>query len=234
MNYFGCASPLRRWLGEQVRFEARGPDFPPRSRPPVTGHELATMLRQTLDRLPSQHLTQQMNLLGSHDIHRLHQSPAFDWERYRGAVMLQFLLPGAPSIWYGDEVGLAGHANSVEGCRYPMQWREQRWDDRFRTLYRTLARLKRDEPVLADGAHQFLSVGEQHLAFARHGRGRAYVAVLNRAAEPSRIRLPIDCLGLCDQARELFDGRHFPVRDGILTLSLAPQENLLLTMTLTD
>jgi alpha-glucosidase len=234
MNYFGCASPLRRWLGEQLRFEANGPDFPPKSREPATGHELAAMLRQTLDRLPSQHAALQLNLLGSHDIHRLHHSPGFDWPRYRGAVMLQFLLPGAPSIWYGDEVGLAGHAQSVEGCRYPMEWRTERWDQRFCTLYRILARLKRDEPVLSDGAHGFLAVGERHLAFARHGRGKAFVAVLNGAAEPARIELPMAVLGLCEAAREVFDGRRFPVRDGTLALDLAPRESLLLTMTLTD
>jgi alpha-glucosidase len=192
------------------------------------------MLRQTLDRLPSQHAALQLNLLGSHDIHRLHHSPGFDWPRYRGAVMLQFLLPGAPSIWYGDEVGLAGHAQSVEGCRYPMEWRTERWDQRFCTLYRILARLKRDEPVLSDGAHGFLAVGERHLAFARHGRGKAFVAVLNGAAEPARIELPMAVLGLCEAAREVFDGRRFPVRDGTLALDLAPRESLLLTMTLTD
>ncbi|MCG6940978.1 MAG: glycoside hydrolase family 13 protein [Thiohalocapsa sp.] len=234
MNYFGCASPLRRWLGERVRFEADGPDFPPQPRAPATGQELAAMLRQTLDRLPCQHVALQLNLLGSHDIHRLHHGPAFDWACYRGAVMLQFLLPGAPSIWYGDEVGLGGHADSVEGCRYPMEWREERWDHGFHTLYRTLARLKRDEPVLNDGTHCFLSTGTRHLAFARHGRGRAYVAVLNNAAEPSRIELPLAVMGLCDAAREVFDGRCFRVRNGVLALDLAPRENLLLTMTLTD
>lgn len=234
MNYFGAASPLRRWLGEQVRFEARGPDFPPQTRPPATGWELAAMLRQTLDRLPSQALGLQLNLIDSHDIHRLHHSPAFDWERYRGVVMLMFLLPGAPCIWYGDEVGLAGHAASVEGCRWPMEWRATHQDARFRTLYRTLARLKRAEPVLADGAHRFLTVGEEHLAFARHGRGRAWVAVLNRASAQHQIELPIATLGECDAAREVFDGRRFAVRDGVLTVPLAPRENLLLQMALAD
>jgi alpha-glucosidase len=234
MNYFGCGSPLRRWAGEQVRFEARGPDFPPQPGRQATGHDLEAMLRQTLDRLPCQPLGLQLNVLDTHDIHRLHHSPVFDWEVYRGIVMLQFLLPGAPNIWYGDEIGLAGHAHSVEGCRYPMEWREPRWQPGFRDLYRTLARLKRAEPVLADGAHKFLSVGEQHLAFARFGGAQALVAVLNRAPEPSRIELPIDLLGLCDQAQEVFDGRSLPVRDGILTLPLAPRENLLLQMTLTD
>jgi alpha-glucosidase len=234
MNYFGCASPLRRWCGEQVRFESQGPDFPPQPRAPATGHDLEAMLRQTLDRLPSQLLGQQLNLLGSHDIHRLHQGPGFDWDVYRGAVMLQFLLPGAPCIWYGDEVGLHGHADSVEGCRWPMQWRRERWDQRFRTLYRTLARLKRSEPTLRDGAHRFLCVGDEHLAFARHGRGRAFVAVLNRAAEPSRIELPITPLGLAEAATECFDGRRFALSHGSAVLDLAPRENLLLCLDLDD
>lgn len=234
MNYFGCASPLRRWLGERARFETQAVEFQPKRSPPVTGHELEIMLRQTLDRLPSQHVGLQMNLLDSHDIHRLHHGPGFDWALYRGVTILQFLLPGAPTIWYGNEVGLAGHARNVEGCRYPMEWREEQWDQGFRTLYRTLARLKRDEPVLSDGAHKFLSVGETHLTFARYGHGRAYIAVLNRAGEESSITLPIACLGLCDAAQEVFDGRRFSANNGYIDLRLASRENLLLKLALFD
>jgi alpha-glucosidase len=234
MNYFGCGSPLRRWVGERVRFESREPDFPPQQGSGVTGRELELMLRQTLDRLPNQHLALQMNLVDSHDIHRLHHGPGFDWELYRGAIILQFLLPGAPSIWYGDEVGLAGHADSPEGCRYPMEWHSERWDPRFRGLYRTLARLKRSEPALADGAHRFLAAGEHHLAFVRHGQGKAFVAVLNRDVAVSRLLLPIETLGLADEAEECFDGRRFPIEKGVLTLSLAPRENLLLWFALKE
>ncbi len=228
MNYFACGSPLRRWAGERVCIESEAPGFPARSGRACSGHELEAMIRQHLDRLPCQHVGLQMNVLDTHDIHRLHHGPAFDWDIYRGVVMLQFLLPGAPNLWYGDEVGLAGHAKSVEGCRYPMEWREDRWDQGFRELYRTLAHLKRKEPVLREGGYRFLFTEESQLAFARVGGGTAYVAVLNRAPEISRIELPLHLLGICDHAEEVFDGRRFPVVDGVLGLALAPRENLLL------
>ncbi|NEV65225.1 hypothetical protein [Thiorhodococcus minor] len=148
--------------------------------------------------------------------------------------MLQFLLPGAPNIWYGNEVGLAGHAQSIEGCRYPMEWREDRWNLDFRRLYRTLARLKRDEPVLTDGGHRVLLATESQLAFARFGQGTAFVALLNRAPDKSRIDLPVDRLGVCEQAEEVFDGRSIPVVEGVLSLQPRPRENLLLKLVFAD
>jgi glycosidase/fibronectin type 3 domain-containing protein len=68
-----------------------------------------------------------MNLLGSHDTSRalfmldhnadqnndsLYLNPAYDWsdaiQRLKGVALMQMTLPGAPTIYYGDEVGLVG------------------------------------------------------------------------------------------------------------------------------
>lgn len=65
-----------------------------------------------------------MNLFGSHDTNRalflldhntgsnntaLYSDPGYDWSdaitRLKGAVLMQMTLPGAPTVYYGDEVG---------------------------------------------------------------------------------------------------------------------------------
>ncbi|HKK49344.1 MAG TPA: glycoside hydrolase family 13 protein [Alkalispirochaeta sp.] len=189
MNYFACGSPLRRWAGELTRFEHDAPHYPPvaaadhggRS---FSGIELAHMVVQHYSRLPGQIQHAQLNVLDTHDIHRFHHhSRAFDWEIYRGIVILQFLLPGAPNIWYGDEVGLGGHAESVEGCRFPMQWDETAWDPHFRALYRSLSHRKANDPVLHNGAFAILAADDAQVVAARISprRGRALVVVLNKS-----------------------------------------------------
>jgi len=49
-----------------------------------------------------------MNLLGSHDTIRLQSLPRSDEARVRLALALLFFAPGAPCIYYGEELGLKG------------------------------------------------------------------------------------------------------------------------------
>lgn len=49
-----------------------------------------------------------MNLLGSHDTTRLQSLPCSDEARVRLALALLFFMPGAPCVYYGDELALKG------------------------------------------------------------------------------------------------------------------------------
>lgn len=64
----------------------------------------------------------QVNLFDSHDASCLHNNPAVHPEEYRGAVIFQFLLTGAESIYYGGEAQIDGYVDSIEGCRFSMRW----------------------------------------------------------------------------------------------------------------
>ena len=50
----------------------------------------------------------QLNLLGSHDTPRLRSICGGDLDSVRLAILLQMTLPGAPCIYYGDEIGMEG------------------------------------------------------------------------------------------------------------------------------
>nr|MBA2717917.1 glycoside hydrolase family 13 protein [Chloroflexota bacterium] len=50
----------------------------------------------------------QYNLIGSHDAPRARTVLAGDGEALRLATLLQLVLPGTPSIYYGDELGMEG------------------------------------------------------------------------------------------------------------------------------
>src|SRR5437899_1202878 len=62
----------------------------------------------------------QYNLIGSHDTPRARTVLAGDVAALRLAMLVQLTLPGAPSIYYGDELGMEGGADP--DCRrgYPV------------------------------------------------------------------------------------------------------------------
>ena len=194
MNYVGCARPLRQFVGAGDPHFAAVPWVRDRALP-LKAEAAAARITQHLSRLPYALWPNQFNLLDSHDVPRLHHDPRVRPEEYRGAVILQFLLIGAPSIYYGDEADIGGWTQEIEGCRAPFPWdrdleRMERWQ-----LYRNLAHLKAGDPLLAEGGQKFLYAADGVVALARFTDDRAYVGVMSVNAEPRQIRLPLGVLG---------------------------------------
>jgi len=122
MNYFGSGRLLRRWYGQQETFLITNWGRSDEIGRPLTGFELVEAIKQHVLSLPDQQVFQQFNLIDSYDTARLHNHfSIFDWELYRGVVMLLFILPGAPNVYYGDEIGLEGNITDNEEARPSMR-----------------------------------------------------------------------------------------------------------------
>ncbi len=72
---------------------------------PIALAEFAKRLREAF---PAGRFGVPMNLLGSHDTIRLSSLPCSNLQRVKLALALLFFLPGAPCIYYGDEIGMLG------------------------------------------------------------------------------------------------------------------------------
>ncbi len=104
----------------------------------------------------------QLNLLASHDTPRVLSMLGGDRVALELATLLQASLPGAPCVYYGDEVGVTGGHDPDNRRAFP--WDEARWDHGLLAATRELFALRRREPALrSDG----LAVG------ATEGRGIA-------------------------------------------------------------
>ena len=135
----------------------------------------------------------QFNLLGSHDTPRLRSILGGDGDGVRLATLLQLALPGAPCLYYGDEVGLTG--GNDPGCRGAFPWDESRWDREFRGFVRELVHLRRSEPALRSGATTVVAAEGGAVAIERRlGETRLVVAV-NAADDPARLELRLDGAG---------------------------------------
>ena len=110
---------------------------------------------------PAQAWRASMNLLSTHDTARSlwllgdrgddPAATALARRRYRLAVLMQVAWPGAPTIFYGDEVGLTGGEDPDN--RRPFPWADAGGDPDM-TMYaemRRLIALRRQHPILALG-----------------------------------------------------------------------------------
>lgn len=159
------------------------------------GRGLRETVMTVAENYPAQVLACNMNLLGSHDTPRIltalmdeyrgareeeagrrlsKEALAAAKDRLMAASVLQYLLPGAASLYYGDEVGMEGYKDPF--CRRTYPWGRE--DKVLLGHFRMLGRLKRDTPALRTGGIRFLCAEEDHIAFERYEDGegiRVYV-----------------------------------------------------------
>lgn len=152
----------------------------------------------------------QLNLLGSHDTPRLKTALCRDERAIRQALLLMFALPGAPCIYYGDEIGLEGGHDPH--CRQGMPWRDPAsWDHELKEYVTTLARSRGEQAALRRGSTCLHSAGESVVVIERklNGSGRV-TAVLNTAADEREVAAAL----LPESAyRDLISGTRFAFAD---------------------
>ena len=105
----------------------------------------------------------------------------------KGAMVLQFFLPGVPSIYYGDEAGLQGWKDPFNRRCYP--WGQE--DTELIDYTRQLAKIRREHPAFAEGAMEFLVLEDNVVGFARYipENGSSAVILLNRSGNTAMVSL---------------------------------------------
>ena len=142
-----------------------------------------------LEIYPRQNVLAQLNLLDSHDMPRFLSMVSENKDVFRLATLFQMTYPGAPCIYYGNEIGMSGGRDPEN--RAPFPWDESKWDHDLRNAVKTYAHLRLDHPVLRTG--EFVPIyGEgRTIAYLRHlGRERVLVAI-NAGGVPWDINIPV-------------------------------------------
>ncbi len=133
----------------------------------------------------------QLNLLDSHDTPRFLAFAGEDRDAYRLAVFLQATLPGAPCVYYGDEVGLTG--GNDPDCRRAFPWAGESQDADLRAFVRAALHARRAEASLRSGSLRIAGSAGEALVFERDGPdGRLLVAV---NAGTSSVEIPLGDAG---------------------------------------
>jgi cyclomaltodextrinase / maltogenic alpha-amylase / neopullulanase len=162
------------------------------------------------------------NLLGSHDTERFLTACRGDTSAVKLAWLFQMTYPGAPMVYYGDEIGMEGGKDP--DCRKTMVWDPVQQDSRLLATMQELIALRRGHDVLRRGSYERLIAEDatRVLAFARRLPGSTAVVMLNRSASTREMHVP--CGLPASQMRQAWPGGPVPwtASGQILTATLGP------------
>ena len=177
LSFFG-AGQLRDWSHPLLSFEA------------LNAPAFAKEVERLLDLYDWEVTCAQLNLLSSHDMPRARWMMGGDADAFKLATLFQMTMPGAPCIYYGDEVGLQSAGDPH--CRAAFPWDEQDWNGAVRQATQRAAQLRHRYDVLRTGDYETLVAEGAVMAFQRStGDARAVVvfnAGSNAAAMPDAVR----------------------------------------------
>ena len=139
--------------------------------------ELSRRLNSALMKVTGPNGHAMYNCLGSHDTARFLTEAKGEAWRLRLAMALQMLFPGAPAIYYGDELGMTGENDP--GCRGGMAWAHP--DKDLLAWQKELIALRQAHPALRTGSYTPLLADDEKslFAFARGNREEELLAVFN-------------------------------------------------------
>ena len=129
----------------------------------------------------------QLNLLDSHDTPRFITCARGDLDSLKLALTFLFCYPGAPCIFYGDEIGLAGRHDP--DCRQPFPWDQSRWNADLRSFVKALIGLRREHAVLRTGKFERLYAGDSLYAFRRTSPGESLMVAINAGDQAGAVPL---------------------------------------------
>jgi cyclomaltodextrinase / maltogenic alpha-amylase / neopullulanase len=170
----------------------------------------------------------QLNLLDSHDTPRFLTTAHHDQTALRLGWLFLFTYPGAPCIYYGDEIGLDGGADPE--CRKAFPWDETCWDHDLRETLKKLIALRKTNPALWHGGFQRLVASDGVFAYGRKLDENGLVVAINGSSQPRSLDIPCEWLGWNDgQVTAVFGEAKVSVKGGkIKGLKLAPRTGVVL------
>ena len=148
-----------------------------------------------------------MNCLSTHDVPRCITALAApdmegrgrDWQRehntftadqyYFGrhmaklAALIQYTLPGCPSLYYGDEAGLVGYADPFNRGTYP--WGHE--DQDLLAFFQEIGVLRKNSPVLRRGKFVPLCFGDSFCVYQRTLGEETIAIAVNRSGDYQEI-----------------------------------------------
>lgn len=235
MNYQFSSAVLSLWRDTTFTDNDHNAGSSAGALAPLTMEQFDERILNLQERYAPEALYAMLNLFGSHDTNRAvfmldedtntlepsdYLNPNYDWtpaiEKLKGAALVQMTMPGAPTIYYGDEVGLVGPvAKDGSGVwqddpynRQPYPWLDETGTpyyahlqsemarDALYNYYATLAGERNAHPALRIGDYRTFMVDDtlKLYAYGRNIPGEdSAIVLINRG--PNAQTADIDVSG---------------------------------------
>ncbi len=178
-------------------------------------------------------------IIGNHDVTRFETASSNDengdtwtpapqstekvvYDKQIFALSTIFTLPGAPVIYYGDEVGLAGRADPDSRRVYPAESELSADQVRVRTATQKLGLARACSNALRRGDYRQIFADAEHLVFSRTDAGTSETAIVTLSRLPLGA-LPITLPGIAKGLyTDLLSGASTTLDPELTSLDLTP------------
>ena len=173
------------------------------------GNALSETVHTILENYPKCSVDTLMNHLGTHDTARvltvLSKNDSFigdrTWQsqqklseheyingvkRLKAAAVIQYTLPGVPSLFYGDEAGVQGFGDPF--CRATYPWGHE--NQELISFYKDLGKVRKECKAFVDGDFYTVFADENSIAFTRNSKNSTAFIAVNRGNNAACIALP--------------------------------------------
>jgi glycosidase/fibronectin type 3 domain-containing protein len=179
----------------------------------IAPSEFAARMESVREDYPDAAYYSLMNLLDSHDTERLrwtltptegNRETTADKElnaanvaagklRQQIASVIQFTVPGAPTVFYGDEVGMTGDDDPDDRRTYPWADKGGTPDQAMFNHYKALNQLRAANGVLVNGDFKVLLADDASgvVAYGRKTNNQAAVIMINRSDSTQSGAIPV-------------------------------------------
>ncbi|HYW17803.1 MAG TPA: glycoside hydrolase family 13 protein [Nodularia sp. (in: cyanobacteria)] len=224
MNYLFAGLTIAFTAGDRVVLEqVQTRDYQPY--PPLFATEYAVKIQELLELYPWEIQLTQLNLLASHDTARLITIAGGDQPSVELATLLLLTFPGAPSIYYGDEVGLPGAIDPDSRRGFPT---EANWNQHILNIHRQLITLRHKYPALRTGNYQVLFAQGELYIFSRTLDTEELIIAVNAGTATAKAN--IDAPSLQTQPQKLLYGAaEFEWCGTQLSLTLPPRAGCIIS-----
>ena len=187
--------------------------------------QFGARLMELYNAYPPQVSRAMLNLLSSHDRPRFLTVANNDPKLQQLAATVQFTWPGAPSIYYGEELGMEGGADPDN--RRGMLWTAATSENAMLGFYKKLIQIRNLNPVLQSGDPAILLADDAHksLVYSRALDGKIAVIALNRSEAAQSLEVP---LAGATKFVDALSGKTYASANGRLKIVLAPLSSAIL------
>jgi cyclomaltodextrinase len=170
----------------------------------------------------------QLNLFDSHDMPRFLTCVSNDVPSLELAMLFMFTYPGAPCIFYGDEIGMTG-AHDPD-CRKGFPWDDSNWDHDLLNYTKAVIALRKEHATLRRGAYQRLHAEDRLFAFARTLENNAFIIILNAGNQQKKTSISLASLNANNASPATIFGpdTHPYIENNILHIDVPPRRGAVL------
>ena len=164
----------------------------------LTASQFSEKVEGLLHVYPRENAHSMLNTLGTHDTERLLTKLDGNVSKMKLAYLFLFAYPGAPTLYYGEEIGMSGGKDPA--CRGAFIWDRNLWNQELREWICSLISTRKRLAAMRRGDYRRLLTDDRRscYAFARTLGDEKVLVVMNASPTTRHLRIQVGDLSLQD------------------------------------